>query len=593
MARVIAQAVAQAIEATNRCSSQGARRAGDAMHKFYTRVDKFGGDPAGWKEWHYQFEVATSTYDLKTAEIMNTVERMEVPEVTTDNIMLELEDDDEDWVKGTMTGLFGVLGMLTSGEANILVRSCEDKNGYTAWKKLYDRYNAKTPASLTAAWREVIRLKKAKDVREAGRNIDVWEGKVAALRREHGEEPTAGLKASLLLEMLPEGAQMTVLQGLNTKKLDYEALKAKVKMMANIQSDNATPKPMDIGEMKRDPEEEWGDYDYRDTYDIDEVGGQTCHRCGGVGHFARECGTAKGKGKDQAKGKSAGKGWSDRGKGKGQHNDFNAKGFGKGKGCYNCGGNHFARECPRGGGKGGKSKGITCFNCGGLGHRAAQCPSKIQAVEHEDDDHDHEVDDGKIDNVRMISEIKAQKLRTVTGRTSRVRTSNRFDALTEEEVGSDEERWVQEVGKEDAWKSVGPAEIVIDSAADESVCPKQWGKAFRTRVVPENQKMKLRSANNGKIEHFGEKVVTFKTGDHDDVKGMRFQVCDVQRPLAAVWRIVEQGKVVQFGPAVEDNYIWDPQTHEKIAMRRKGRSFVLDADMVLRDDKASPFMRQA
>ena len=74
---------------------------------------------------------------------------------------------------------------------------------------------------------------------------------------------------------------------------------------------------------------------------------------------------------------------------------------------------------------------------------------------------------------------------------------------------------------------------------------------------------------------------------------MKFQVCDVQRPLAAVWRVVQQGNVVQFGPTAEDNYIWDPQTQEKIMMRRKGRSFVLDADLVKKGDDRSPFTRHA
>eukprot|EP00428_Durinskia_dybowskii_P024995 CAMPEP_0170248610 /NCGR_PEP_ID=MMETSP0116_2-20130129/24100_1 /TAXON_ID=400756 /ORGANISM="Durinskia baltica, Strain CSIRO CS-38" /LENGTH=44 /DNA_ID= /DNA_START= /DNA_END= /DNA_ORIENTATION= len=37
-----------------------------------------------------------------------------------------------------------------------------------------------------------------------------------------------------------------------------------------------------------------------------------------------------------------------------------------GKGCFNCGGDHLARECPEGGGKsGGKGGGKGCFNCGG------------------------------------------------------------------------------------------------------------------------------------------------------------------------------------------------------------------------------------
>ena len=106
-----------------------------------------------------------------------------------------------------------------------------------AWKRVYDRYNPKTPASLTAAWREVIRPKKLRGLREAGKAIDTWEGKVAALRKEHGEEPTVGLKASLLLEMLPDQVQLAVAQGLSSKKLDYDSLKAKIKLMANVQMD--------------------------------------------------------------------------------------------------------------------------------------------------------------------------------------------------------------------------------------------------------------------------------------------------------------------------------------------------------------------
>ena len=51
---------------------------------------------------------------------------------------------------------------------------------------------------------------------------------------------------------------MTVLQGMSAKKLDLDALKSKIKMMASIQTDNATPKPMDIGETHDD----WGEGDW-------------------------------------------------------------------------------------------------------------------------------------------------------------------------------------------------------------------------------------------------------------------------------------------------------------------------------------------
>ena len=105
--------------------------------------------------------------------------------------------------------------------------------------------------------------------------------------------------------------------------------------------------------------------------------------------------------------------------------------------------------------------------------------------------------------------------------------------------------------------------------------------------------MWLKNANGGKIQHYGEKTIHFKTGDNEKVKGMKFQVCDVQRPLAAVWRMVEKGNVVRFGPKVEDNYILNPDTQEKVMMRRKGRSFVLDAEMVKFSSQLNSFVGQA
>ena len=70
---------------------------------------------------------------------------------------------------------------------------------------------------------------------------------------------------------------------------------------------------------------------------------------------------------------------------------------------------------------------------------------------------------------------------------------------------------------------------------------------------------------------------------------MTFQASDVQKPLAAVWRIAEKGNIVRFGPREEDNFIENVATGRKIQMIKKGGSYVIKADFV----KDEVFGRQA
>ena len=90
--------------------------------------------------------------------------------------------------------------------------------------------------------------------------------------------------------------------------------------------------------------------------------------------------------------------------------------------------------------------------------------------------------------------------------------------------------------------------------------------------------------------HYGEKTATFKAGIDQAVVSLGFQVSDVQKPLAAVWRIVEKGNVVQFGPKEEDNFIQNVESRKKILMVRKGGSYVIEADYVAQEPG---FPRQA
>ena len=54
-------------------------------------------------------------------------------------------------------------------------------------------------------------------------------------------------------------------------------------------------------------------------------------------------------------------------------------------------------------------------------------------------------------------------------------------------------------------------ETTVDSAAEESVCPKDWRTQFGIRPNDENREMNFVSANAGKIEHYGERKIVLNT----------------------------------------------------------------------------------
>ena len=82
------------------------------------------------------------------------------------------------------------------------------------------------------------------------------------------------------------------------------------------------------------------------------------------------------------------------------------------------------------------------------------------------------------------------------------------------------------------------------------------------------------------MNHYGEKEAKFTVGEDPSVMSLGFQVSDVQKPLAAVWRIASKGNLVQFGPKDEDNFIQSIATRKKIPMMRKGGSYVVEAEFV-------------
>ena len=134
---LVAEAVAQALLATvTSRDNAGGSSVSVQIHKHYARLEKLV--PEDLMEWQCQVGVATHAYSSNHGALLEIVVCMELDEVSTETLKNQMIQEQE-WMERTKSEMFSVLSILIKGEANQLVRSCNDKNGYTAWKKLYDR----------------------------------------------------------------------------------------------------------------------------------------------------------------------------------------------------------------------------------------------------------------------------------------------------------------------------------------------------------------------------------------------------------------------------------------------------------------------
>ena len=630
--------------------------AGHLDERHFRRMDKFSGDPIKWREWAFQFKTSVGAVNNKTRDLLEEIQKS-TKDPDWEEIFEETTEDDK---KKMSAELYNLIVTLVAGEALTVVRGVAG-DGWEAWHKLLVRFDPKTPARALRMMMSVMQPRRVKDVRELQSALMEWEVKVNQLDAEHNIEIDEKIRLALLTSMMPNEFQDYVFQW-SDGKADFKEIKDKVMALALNRASMSKPTPMEVDQVRKD----WAD-DYRQTEEwiesVDQVDekeevevdyvGERCLRCGGMGHYARECPTPKGKGK--------GKGW--KGGGKGQMKGQKGEAKGKGKGGK--------------GGKGGAYQfGGQCWTCGQQGHRSWECKQQnpadqdtqtigavhdasstvvggvwsIAQVRRKHADYKMKKSDliemKKSDLIEMKKSdlIETNKSMSVSmhaliqkakeKKMAKDRMKNRFEALAEEPEENQEEdeedepttelKYMKNKGIEKRkvfkkgravkgpevccarlpqsgspewdgsvchictvtqekkkWKKAWIGEITVDSAAEESVCPKDWGQEYPT--TKPSRWMKFVNASGGSMGHYGEKNVTFKVGPNSAVMSLGFQVSDVQKPLVAVRRIAEKGNLVQFGPKAEDNYIENVSTGSRIMMIRKGGSYVIPAEMVVED----------
>jgi hypothetical protein len=366
------------------------KTSGRLDERHFRRVEKYDGNEAKWKEWSFTFKTQVGAANKTARNLLDEVQKMKSEDPDVETLFVDMVD--KDMVDKIGAELYSALtGLL--GEPLTFVRGIAHGDGWRAWHKLYHRYNPRTPARALVAVMGAMSPKKVKDIRDAIKAIEEWEIAIKNIKAEYQFEVPEMIRIAPLTSIVPSDLLDFILQHVddNTK---YELIRDRAIGVVRNRISMATPTAIDIGQLgSRCEDHEWpGEWEREGgNYEVDAVWGDSvCHRCGGRGHFARDCATPKGGGKGDGKNNGSG---GKRRKGDGKNGGFGGKGgkrdgkngsFGgkgmKGKGGWQ--GQQFGKgqTAPQWQIPTGRING-QCYECGEYGHRASACPKRSQAMD--------------------------------------------------------------------------------------------------------------------------------------------------------------------------------------------------------------------
>ena len=628
----------------------------------------FNGKPEKWRAWVEEVADYVEANHRGLRQVLEKVEKLKNQEADEYWVMNQKDANGDNISAEIIEELFTVLKMYTEPgtHARDIVMNTQKKSGFMAWQRLFAHYQPELAAREGQALSNVLMMqtRRAKNQAELRGLVVELEGKVRVCKDLCGIDVEENILRSVLAGMLDAETRLhtTRYHGMDTP---YETLRIEVLKFINATSmDNDAMNIGRVGEAQEGggreapADQEWpgwnGAEDAYDQYLNAIKGGKAkgkgkgCFNCGSPEHWARECPNPP-----TGKGGQGGKGWKG-GKGDGGKGGP-GKGFGKGSGkggpkggCWNCGGNHYASDCPQNGHSKGKGKGklngmeeygeqsegdvggdgwstpsVNGWSTPSVRRLSAMTtvsptsPPKVSlgyfaALAEEDEQHPHQTDLEQLNPpataINMADLMVNAKVKEKQGERKKKRkifsqaynkaaagaeccgceggdfTAKRcakeeshkenikglpgdvkqeLRALSTVETGN-----LNSVQQE--WQEV---EFTVDSGASETVMAEDELPAVKTKEGAAYKRgVEYEVANGTRIANEGEKTFNAHTLT-GTIRTITAQICDVNKPLLSVRKIVESGNRVVFEP--NGAFIEDCHTKEKLKLDVNGGMYTL------------------
>jgi hypothetical protein len=170
----------------------------------------------------------------------------------------EIEDAEIDASPGPTlsAALYSRLIPILSGQAIAILQGIPDQNGLEVWRTLSKRFNPITPFKCMMLFRKIVsmKLKKGEDMQTS---VAKWEMHINNLERDHGEKMSDKIKMALMVQMLPDDIQRTIIQHMDRME-NYRQVKDK--LIGLVQS-SATLKDDDAMDVDNLADERWDEYE--------------------------------------------------------------------------------------------------------------------------------------------------------------------------------------------------------------------------------------------------------------------------------------------------------------------------------------------